>query len=238
MNNPICIIPARGGSKRIPRKNILPFLGVPCLERAISTALDTEIFENIYVSTEDPEISALARALGIPVLTRSDSDLSSDFASTRDVMRDAVLQLNCDDSAPVCCLYPVTPLLRPDAILKAFTILQIELCNFVFPVQGYSSSVFRAMTLNSFGGVEKLFPQFELTRTQDLPATYHDAGQFYWARSEKWKASIDIFSSDSRVIELKIDEAIDIDNFNDWKLGEALYSLREKTDFDKDNTQR
>ena len=228
VNSPICIIPARGGSKRIPRKNTRLFKGIPCLQRAINLAREVNVFDKIFVSTDDPEIANMAKALDVSVISRRESQLSSDYATTREVMQDAVIQLDLGHRQPVCCLYPVTPLLKCEPVVKAYEILIDGNFDYVFPVQRFSSSVYRAMKINTFGELENLFPQFELSRTQDLPTTFFDAGQFYWGECKSWKDATSIFSKKSRIIELPFDQAVDIDSEDDWEKAELLFEYRQR----------
>ncbi|MBB6154201.1 N-acylneuraminate cytidylyltransferase [Pseudomonas sp. JAI115] len=221
--NSVAIIPARGGSKRIPRKNLLPFDGVPMIVRSIRTALDSGLFEQVVVSTDDAEIAELALAHGAQVPFLRPVELADDFTGTAAVIVHALQQLPAFDYA--CCVYATAPLLQARFLSEGFELLQqhpqksfaFSVCNFGFPVQ-------RALTLDGQGALTALYPEFRNTRSQDLPEAFQDAGQFYWGRSEAWLRGEVLYSSASLPVLLPRHLVQDIDTPQDWKRAEYLYA--------------
>lgn len=221
--NSVAIIPARGGSKRIPRKNLLPFDGVPMIVRSIRTALDSGLFEQVVVSTDDAEIGELALAHGAQVPFLRPAELADDFTGTAAVIEHALQQLPAFDYA--CCVYATAPLLQARFLRQGFELLQqhpdkafaFSVCSFGFPVQ-------RALTLDGQGALTALYPEFRNTRSQDLPEAFQDAGQFYWGRSEAWLRGEVLYSSASLPVILPRHLVQDIDTLQDWKRAEYLYA--------------
>ncbi|CAI8729090.1 Pseudaminic acid cytidylyltransferase [Pseudomonas sp. IT-93MI4] len=221
--NSVAIIPARGGSKRIPRKNLLPFDGVPMIVRSIRTALDSGLFEQVVVSTDDAEIAELALAHGAQVPFLRPAELADDFTGTAAVIVHALQQLPAFDYA--CCVYATAPLLQARFLRQGFELLQqhpdkafaFSVCSFGFPVQ-------RALTLDGQGALTALYPEFRQTRSQDLPEAFQDAGQFYWGRSEAWLRGEVLYSSASLPVILPRHLVQDIDTLEDWKRAEYLYA--------------
>lgn len=221
--NSVAIIPARGGSKRIPRKNLLPFDGVPMIVRSICTALDSGLFERVVVSTDDAEIAELALAHGAQVPFLRPADLADDFTGTAAVIVHALQQLPAFDYA--CCIYATAPLLQARYLRQGFELLEqhphkafaFSVCSFGFPVQ-------RALTLDGQGAVSALYPEFRNTRSQDLPEAFQDAGQFYWGRSEAWLSGEVLYSPASLPVILPRHLVQDIDTLEDWKRAEYLYA--------------
>ncbi|EUB85795.1 pseudaminic acid cytidylyltransferase [Pseudomonas sp. GM30] len=221
--NSVAIIPARGGSKRIPRKNLLPFDGVPMIVRSIRTALDSGLFEQVVVSTDDAEIAELALVHGAQVPFLRPAELADDFTGTAAVIVHALQQLPAFDYA--CCVYATAPLLQARFLRQGFELLQqhpdkafaFSVCSFGFPVQ-------RALTLDGQGALTALYPEFRHTRSQDLPDAFQDAGQFYWGRSEAWLRGEVLYSSASLPVILPRHLVQDIDTLQDWKRAEYLYA--------------
>ena len=219
----VAIIPARGGSKRIPRKNLLPFDGVPMIVRSIRTALDSGLFEQVVVSTDDADIAELALAHGAQVPFLRPAELADDFTGTAAVIVHALQQLPAFDYA--CCVYATAPLLQARFLRQGFELLQqhpdkafaFSVCSFGFPVQ-------RALTLDGQGALTALYPEFRQTRSQDLPEAFQDAGQFYWGRSEAWLRGEVLYSSASLPVILPRHLVQDIDTLQDWKRAEYLYA--------------
>lgn len=227
----MAVIPARGGSKRIPDKNIKSFHGKPMIGYAIDIAKSTGLFDEVIVSTDSKVIAELAISLGASVPFVRPATLADDYTGTSAVVRHAIewMETQHDDVELVCCLYPAVPLLKQEHLLAGYQqLLEHEDVNFAFSVGTYRYPVMRALKLNESHGVEMLFPQFSSSRSQDLPETYHDAGQFYWGRREAWKSRQAVFSSRSRIIELPPYRVIDIDTEDDWRIAELYYSLVEK----------
>jgi N-acylneuraminate cytidylyltransferase len=219
----VVIIPARGGSKRIPRKNLAPFDGVPMIVRSIRTALDSGLFDQVVVSTDDAEIADVARAHGAEVPFLRPAQLADDFTGTAAVIVHALQQLPAFDYA--CCVYATAPLLQVRYLREGFELLEqhpdksfaFSVCNFGFPVQ-------RALTLDGQGALTALYPEFRDTRSQDLPEAFQDAGQFYWGRTDAWLRGEVVYSPASLPVILPRHLVQDIDTPEDWKRAEYLYA--------------
>ena len=219
----VVIIPARGGSKRIPRKNLAPFDGVPMIVRSIRTALDSGLFDQVVVSTDDAEIADVARAHGAEVPFLRPAQLADDFTGTAAVIVHALQQLPAFDYA--CCVYATAPLLQVRYLREGFELLEqhpdksfaFSVCNFGFPVQ-------RALTLDGQGALTALYPEFRDTRSQDLPEAFQDAGQFYWGCTDAWLRGEVVYSPASLPVILPRHLVQDIDTPEDWKRAEYLYA--------------
>jgi pseudaminic acid cytidylyltransferase len=222
------VIIARGGSKRIPRKNIKLFLGVPILERTIKKAQDSGIFNHVYVSTDDPEIIELSERCEAIVLRRS-AELSSDFATTLDVMAEVashLIKLGASAENVLTCIYPVTPLLNYHWISEAISLQQRTKSKYTFPAQTYAHPIQRAFSIDKGGRL--VIPNLDIqkSRTQDLSSKYHDAGQFYVGEMPSWLNRVPIMSNNSTIIELPKYEVLDIDDEIDWKMAEEIFKIR------------
>ncbi|WP_180698541.1 pseudaminic acid cytidylyltransferase [Pseudomonas crudilactis] len=219
----VAIIPARGGSKRIPRKNLLPFDGVPMIVRSIRTALDSGLFEQVVVSTDDAEIADVARAHGAQVPFMRPAALADDYTGTAAVIVHALQQLPAFDYA--CCVYATAPLLQARYLRQGIELLeQRPDKSFAFSVCGFGFPVQRALTLDEQGALTALYPEFRETRSQDLPEAFQDAGQFYWGRSAAWLRGEVLYSPASLPVILPLHLVQDIDTPEDWKRAEYLYA--------------
>ena len=226
----IAIIPARGGSKRIPRKNIKLFHGQPVIAYAIESARESGIFDEVIVSTDDDEIAEIALSFGAVVPWRRPKDLSGDYATTLNVMQDAVKKLDAslEDLRDICCIYPTVPLLKSSFISEGYRILQEGQWSYVFAGVKQKKSAARFFSVESSGGMEMLFPEHVDTRTQDLSDLYSDAGQFYWGKKSSWVNALPIFSKESTIVEIPWDSAVDIDTQDDWHYAEYLFQKLRK----------
>ncbi len=221
----VAILPARGGSKRIPRKNIRPFEGRPMLAWPIAAARESGLFDRIVVSTDDAEIAAVARAHGAETPFLRPADLADDHATTLAVMQHALTELGGEIDL-ACCLYPTAPLLRPQDLVRGFEILAdrpdkayaLGVTSFPFPVQ-------RAVRIGADGALEALYPQYRDTRSQDLEPAWHDAGQFCWGRAQAWRAGVAVFSGATLPVLLARHRVQDIDTPEDWSRAERLFRL-------------
>ena len=220
----LAIIPARGGSKRIPRKNIKSFSGKPMIQYAIEAANEAEIFDKIIVSTDDDEISQIAVTLGAEVPFTRPMDLSDDHTPTVPVIRHAIQQMKSIgwNIEFVCCIYPAVPFIDSADVVLALNRVKTHSDRFCFPVAEFSSSIFRSLKMEEDGKLSSFFPENELTRTQDLSAAYFDVGQFYWGHSDLWEAGNNLHSCGIGV-EIPSSRAIDIDTDNDWQRAEMLF---------------
>lgn len=224
----VAIIPARGGSKRIPRKNIRLFCGKPMIAWSIGAAKESGVFDRIIVSTDDPEIKEIAADFGAEIPFQRPEELANDHAGTLPVIRHAVNWLvdhGCKlDHA--CCVYPTAPLLAPQYIQEAFEMLgNAPETDFVFAATTFEYPIFRALKLSGGNQVSMFWPEHEQARSQDLPVAYHDAGQFYWGTKKAWLEKELIFSSNSRAIILPPILVQDIDTPEDWLQAELKFKL-------------
>jgi len=224
--NNLCIIPARGGSKRIPRKNIKNFLGKPIIAYSIEAALQSGLFEEVMVSTNDEEIAEIARRFGANVPFLRSNETSDDFATTLDVIREVVEKFSLKGRAfdYICCLYPTAPFISKEKIMEAFNKLVDYQFDSVFPVMRYSFPIQRSLYMNSSSQIKYKFEEFKNARSQDLIPTYHDAGQFYWMKQIVLDSD-SIVNNNTGAIEISELEGQDIDNEIDWKLAELKYEL-------------
>lgn len=220
----IAVIPARGGSKRIPRKNIRLFAGRPMIAHAIAAARQSGLFEHVVVSTDDPEIADIARGEGAETPFVRPAELADDHTPTVPVIAHAIRacaalgwKADC-----VCCIYAGTPFIELADLSGSLALLEDSGADYCFPVTEYSSPIQRALVRDNEGRMSPFFPEFELVRTQDLKPTYHDAGQFYWGRTDAWLSNPRIHSSG---VGYPIPQwrVVDIDTEDDWARAQTLF---------------
>ena len=224
----IAIIPARGGSKRIPKKNIKVFHGKPIIAYSIEAAIKSGCFDKVIVSTDDQEIADLSIRYGAEVPFLRPSNIADDYATTMDVMQHAVQWfVECDvEVTSVCCLYATAPFVTPIILRDSFKKLQQDdKVEFVFGATRFPYPIQRALRLSDDGAVHMLDDKLEKVRSQDLEETYHDVGQFYWGRKESFLKKKSIFSPHSRVLLIEQNRVQDIDTPEDWVFAEALFAL-------------
>lgn len=221
----IAIIPARGGSKRIPRKNIKVFAGKPMIAYAIEAARESGLFDRILVSTDDPEIREIARAHGAETPFARPADLADDHTPTVPVIAHAIEAARALgwDVSLACCIYPGVPFIRSADLAEALELLEAaDRQGYVFPVAEYPSPIQRALRRQEDGAVAPFSPEYVNTRTQDLEHGYFDAGQFYWAAAETWLGGFAIHAN-GRAIVLPGWRVVDIDVPADWDRAEAMF---------------
>ena len=233
----VCLIPARGGSKRIPRKNILKFAGRPMIAWSIAAAHEAGCFERIIVSTDDDEIAEIAIAEGAEVPFRRPAALSDDHATTVDVIRHALDWLEESAVVPdtLCCLYATAPFVRAQDIRAGADMLKDA--QFAIPVTSFGFPIQRAVRIEQ-GRLAMFDPQNYATRSQDLDEAYHDAGQFYWGRSEAWRGDINPFGAESAPILLPRWRVQDIDTPEDWVRAELMFQALSSGDLSADGSDR
>ncbi|MEY4458802.1 MAG: hypothetical protein RIT38_7 [Bacteroidota bacterium] len=226
----IAIIPARGGSKRIPRKNIKDFLGKPIISFAIENAINSNLFDEVMVSSDDDEIISIALQYGAKVPFKRSYINSSDHATTIDVISEVISSYKSKGSKfdYGCCIYPCTPLLSKENLIKSFQILDERNLDCVFPIVRYGFPIQRAVKINESSLIEMFQPEHLTTRSQDLESSFHDAGQFYTFRVDNLIAKQKLVTDLTGHIELTELEVQDIDNLIDWKLAELKFSLINK----------
>lgn len=221
----VAIIPARGGSKRIPRKNIKEFCGKPMIAYSIEAAIESGCFDRVIVSTDDTEIAEVAQAYNAEVPFIRPEELSNDHAGTIPVIQHAVNWLIEQGEAPefVCCLYATAPFITPEAIKQGLQQLEDTNAAYAFSATSYAFPIQRAFKIKPSLGVEMFEPEQFNTRSQDLGEAYHDAGQFYWGTKEAWLKEKVIFGSESTPVILPRHRVQDIDTPEDWEQAEWLF---------------
>lgn len=229
----IAVIPARGGSKRIPRKNIKPFCGKPMIAWSIEAASQSGCFDEVLVSTDDTEIAELARHYGASVPFMRPVELSDDFTGTIPVIQHAIAWYRTNRQAPdeVCCIYPTAPLLLPEFLSQGLERLLATQSEFCFAVADYGHPIQRALKLDKTGRVEMFSPEHALTRSQDLEPAFHDAGQFCWGTAQAFMRGTSPFVTQSVALSLPRFRVVDIDTLEDWQLAEALHAALLHGDF-------
>ncbi len=219
----LCIIPARGGSKRIPRKNVKPFLGKPMLAYSIEAAQKTGLFDEIMVSTDDEEIAEVALKYGASVPFMRSAETASDYATTADVLKEVLSEYHKlgQEFDNFCCFYATAPLVQSKDVTAAFERLQSSDFTCVYPVVQFSYPIWRCLDLAEDGTMTRHWPEYERSRSQDLPKEYHDTGTFYWYKTREWLDGV------KRVGGIEVAETTiqDIDTETDWKLAEMKYQL-------------
>jgi N-acylneuraminate cytidylyltransferase len=224
----VAIITARGGSKRIPRKNIRDFVGKPIISYPIRAALDSGLFERVIVSTDDAEIAAIARNHGAETPFMRPAELSDDHTATLPVVQHAIrwLQDNGQPVAHACCIYPTAPFLTPEVLREGLDALRTHGKDYAFSVARFGFPIQRALRCTPGQGVEPFHPQYMGCRSQDLEPAYHDAGQFYWGTSKAFLAARPVFSEASFPIVLPHHMVQDIDDEEDWIRAEFMYQAQ------------
>lgn len=222
----VAIIPARGGSKRIRRKNIRPFLGKPIIQWVLEAAKRSGCFDAIVVSTDDAEIAALSSSFGAEVPFFRPTELADDFTPTVAVMSHAIKALE-EVGRPyhfACCIYPTGVFASSETLERGLNVLLGSDCLYVMSATRFSHPIERALRIDDQQRVSMNQPVHAETRSQDLPPAFHDAGQFYWGRSEAWRAESPILSGRTRAVVLSNSEAHDIDEESDWRIAEQIFA--------------
>jgi pseudaminic acid cytidylyltransferase len=221
----IAIIPARGGSKRILHKNIKEFCGKPMIAYAISASKESGLFEHVVVSTDDEEIAQIARIWGAETPFVRPSELADDHTATAPVVAHAIetCQALGWQFDQVCCIYPGVPFIQIDDLNGALALMNLSQADYCFPVTEYPSGIQRALKLLHDSKMQPFFPEFELTRTQDLESAYYDAGQFYWGKKEAWLKDLRIHSCGLGYV-IPSWRVVDIDTPEDWYRAEILFN--------------
>ena len=226
MAKAVAIIPARGGSKRIPRKNIKPFYGKPLIAYSIEVALESELFDKVVVTTDDEEIAAIATSYGAKAPFIRPRELSDDFTGTADVIAHALeyLQSQGEKYDLVCTIYATAPLLQARYLMEGYNALQNSTAIHAFSATSMPFPIQRTFKLNKDGRCEMFTPEHYMTRSQDLEEAYQDAGQFYWSRVGNTSGEI-MFGKDSIPVILPRHLVQDIDTLEDWQRAELMYKI-------------
>ena len=221
----IAVIPARGGSKRIPRKNIRMFCGKPIIAYSIAAAQQTGLFDQVVVSTDDEEIASVAREFGAATPFIRPKEIADDFTGTNAVVKHAIAWFNerASNVAHACCLYATAPLMQARFIKEGFEALSRSNAAFAFSVTGYAFPIQRAVRVTADGRVDAIYPEHRMTRSQDLEHAYHDAGQFYWGTARAFLEDMPLFAPHSIGVVLPRHLVQDIDTLEDWDQAELIY---------------
>ena len=227
MQGIIAIITARGGSKRIPRKNIKEFHGLPIIQYSIKAALSAGIFDEVMVSTEDDEIAAEAKKAGATVPFKRSKDTADDFATTAQVLLE-VLNMYKEKGQVfkyACCIYPTAPFVSGQKLTAAFQAMENANADSIVPVTKFSFPIWRSFKMNKEGQVAYNWPEFAPKRSQDLPPSYHDCGQFYFFKIEPFLRTGKLVTENTIGLEVPESEVQDIDTEEDWKIAEIKYDM-------------
>jgi pseudaminic acid cytidylyltransferase len=221
----IAVIPARGGSKRIPRKNIRMFCGKPIIAYSISAAQQTGLFDQVVVSTDDEEIATVAREFGATTPFIRPKEIADDFTGTNAVVKHAVAWFNAQSNevTHACCLYATAPLVQANFITQGYEALSRSDAAFAFSVTSYAFPIQRAVRITPDGRVDAIYPEHRMTRSQDLEHAYHDAGQFYWGTARAFLEDMPVFAPHSIGVILPRHLVQDIDTLEDWDQAELMY---------------
>ena len=226
----LCVIPARGGSKRIPRKNIKSFCGQSMIAYSIKAAIASGCFDKIIVSTDDQEIAEVAKSFGAEVPFMRPDELANDYTATIPVIKHAIEWFDDQGQSPseVCCLYATAPFVQADSIRKAYKKMKQEKVDYCFTVTSFAFPIQRAIKITAENRIEMFYPEHFETRSQDLEESYHDAGQFYWGKAEAFKQQKSLFSKSATPYILPQHLVQDIDTMEDWKKAELTYKIIQK----------
>ena len=223
----VAIIPARGGSKRIPNKNIKHFAGKPIIAYSIEAAEVSGLFDKIFVSTDSEKIALTAKECGAEVPFIRPKELSDDFTPTAMVLLHTLKWLEGQGTPAefACCIYGTAPFVKAEYLKKGFRLIMRESVSAVFSVTSFPFSIFRALNINKAGCIEMFWPEHEFTRSNDLPEAYHDAGQFYWLDSKKFLKTKKVYSNDALPVIIPRFLVQDIDTIEDWETAEVKYAV-------------
>lgn len=221
----LAIIPARGGSKRIPRKNIRLFGGQPIISWSIAAARESGCFDRIIVSTDDPEISEVAKACGAEVPFVRPPELSDDHTGTIPVIAHAIAWQNAngEDVSEACCIYATAPFIRAEDLKRGWQAIQERDAKYAFSVTSYAFPIQRAIRITPTNRIAMLQPEHFNTRSQDLEQVWHDAAQFYWGKADAWLTELPLFSEVAKPILLPRHRVQDIDTPEDWARAEMMF---------------
>ena len=221
----ICVIPARGGSKRLPHKNIKEFCGKPIIAWSIEAAINAGCFERVIVSTDDNQIAEIARNFGADVPFKRSEKLADDYVGTIPVIRNALLWCNIHNIHPkfICCAYATAPFIRSDDILKGLQLLISEDCDYAFSATSFPFPIQRAFRITDNNRAQMFQPEHFDTRSQDLEEAYHDAAQFYWGTAAAWLDERAFFATNSVPVILPRHRVQDMDTLEDWTRAELMF---------------
>lgn len=221
----LAVIPARGGSKRVPRKNIRPFRGLPMLAWSVRAALASKLFDEVMVSTDDEEIASVARAHGAEVPFMRSAKTSDDYATSVDVLTEVLDAYRARSTTfeLACCIYPTAPFITAEALIEGYQRLTQSTFDVIMPVVAFDYTIWRSLKRFEDGRIVLNFPENLNARSQDLPPAYHDAGQWYWFRVEAFERDRVLMGPNSGSIILSATQVQDIDTEEDWAIAELKH---------------
>lgn len=221
----LCVIPARGGSKRIPRKNIRPFCGSPIIGYSIATARNSGCFDRIIVSTDDEEIAEVAQSCGADTPFLRPRALADDQTGTNPVVSHAInwFAERGERIDLTCCIYATAPFLQPDDVRAGLAALERSDAVFAVTVTSFPFPIYRAVQVSARNRLRMLWPEHEQSRSQDLPEAYHDAGAMYWGRADAFRRGLSLFKEHTAAVKLPRHRVQDIDTLEDWRRAELMY---------------
>jgi pseudaminic acid cytidylyltransferase len=227
----LCVIPARGGSKRITRKNIKSFCGQLMIGYSIKAAITSKCFDEIIVSTDDSEIAEIAKSFGASVPFMRPDELANDYTATIPVIKHAIEWFDDQGQPPyeVCCLYATAPFVSAGVIRRAYEQMQSTKADYCFTTTSFAFPIQRAIKITAENRIEMFYPEHFETRSQDLEESYHDAGQFYWGKAEAFKQQKSLFSKGATPYILPRHLVQDVDTPEDWKRAELMYQVLKKS---------
>lgn len=227
MNKPYAIITARGGSKRVPKKNIREFCGKPIIAYSIEAALESKLFENVMISTDSYEIADIGKKYGASVPFMRSEKASDDYADTTDVLNEVIHMYKKQNIYfdTFCCIYPTAPFITAEKLRESYKLLQDPDVYNVIPMVPFSFPPQRGMQIKDDGYLEPVDVKGANSRSQDLPTIYHDCGQFYWMKTKEYLKNDDILNNHTKPFFVPETEVQDIDNETDWHLAEIKYKF-------------
>ena len=223
----LCVIPARAGSKRIPKKNIKFFCGKPIIAWSIELAIASKCFDKIIVSTDDKEIADLAKSYGVDVPFMRPKKISDDYTGTIPVISHAIKWQIKHYQKPlyVCCIYATAPFIKLSDLKNGLKILKSSGSDYVFPAANFAYPIQRSFRIKKNKRLEMFYQEHLNSRSQDLDEAFHDAGQFYWGLTETWLDNKPIINDNSIPLLIPRDRVQDIDTFDDWKIAERMFDI-------------
>lgn len=223
----LCVIPARAGSKRIPKKNIKIFCGKPIIAWSIELAIASKCFDKIIVSTDDKEIADLAKSYGVDVPFMRPKKISDDYTGTIPVISHAIKWQIKHYQKPlyVCCIYATAPFIKLSDLKNGLKILKSSGSDYVFPAANFAYPIQRSFRIKKNKRLEMFYQEHLNSRSQDLDEAFHDAGQFYWGLTETWLDNKPIINDNSIPLLIPRDRVQDIDTFDDWKIAERMFDI-------------
>ena len=223
----VCIIPARGGSKRIPKKNIRNFCGKPVIAWSINKAIESSLFDKVLVSTDDEDIADISKEYGAEVPFLRPKELSDDFTGTIPVIKHSInwINQNVAEVKYACCIYATAPFIEIKYLIEGYEKLIEANSAYTLSVTTFPYPIRRAIRITESNKIQMIYPENYKSRSQDLEETFHDAGQFYWGKSDAWMQNKDFFKEHSSPVFIPRFKVQDIDTEEDWERAQNMFKL-------------